>query len=111
MAEVTEKTRLLTGQQCQLLGVVASLNEAIGREIREELAEKTDKTPGVSRTYKDLNVLCEKSLIEKSESGRTKVYKITEDGRKALSGPVKRKARSFGVSIPVDDRTVLNGGA
>jgi len=73
----------LTGFQRDLLYVIAGQYKPSGQAIRRELAEWIDV--GHGQLYTNLDILADKSLIEKGEKNqRTNYYEITDAGLSLL---------------------------
>ena len=73
----------LTGFQRDLLYVIAGQYKPSGQAIRRELAEWIDV--GHGQLYTNLDILADKSLIEKgAKNQRTNYYEITDTGLTVL---------------------------
>ncbi len=77
--EPKQRALNLTGFQRDLLYIIAGHHKPSGQAIRRELEQWTDV--GHGQLYTNLDVLVERSLIEKgSKDKRTNYYAITDVG-------------------------------
>ena len=75
----------LTGFQCDLLYVVAGLEQPHGLAIKDELEDYYDKEIHHGRLYPNLDTLVEKGLVNKgTRDGRTNDYTLTRPGPREL---------------------------
>ena len=83
LMDLTQHAFELTGFQRDLLYVIAGQYKPSGQAIRRELSQWIDV--GHGQLYTNLDVLADKSLIEKgAKNQRTNYYEITDAGLTVL---------------------------
>ena len=79
----------LTGFQKAILTVLAE-ESRYGLAIKRELEDYYGQEVNSGRLYQNLDTLCYKGLVEKSElDKRTNEYALTDDGRDAIQADVQ----------------------
>mgnify|MGYP006285894021 CR=1 FL=1 len=74
----------LSSFQRDLLVVVAGLDDPIGKDIRLELEEYYPEEVTAGRVYPQLTEMVEKQLINKKDTGKANIYRITKRGVREL---------------------------
>jgi DNA-binding PadR family transcriptional regulator len=75
----------LTGFQRDLLYVIASLDDAKGLAVKDEIEDYYDEEINHGRLYPNLDTLVNKGLVNKGkQDDRTNAYSISRRGRREL---------------------------
>lgn len=75
----------LTAFQCDVLYVIAGLDEPYGLAIKDELEEYYETEVHEGRVYPNLDTLVEKVLVKKGQyDNRTNSYTLTQRGHRQI---------------------------
>lgn len=105
--------RELTGFRRDLLEAVALNERGSGQDVREHVEDEYETQINHGRLYPNLDVLCNKGLIEKGEiDRRTNSYETTPRGKRVLSAGIDRmeEVRDRVSPTPQSDRDENEGG-
>lgn len=94
----------LTGFQRDLLCVLCGLDEPKGMAVQEELTDYYGSEVLHARVYQNLDSLVEQGFVQKGEQdSRTNYYRVTDDGRRAVTDRIEWKRQYLDAARPDAD--------